>query len=664
MPAYPSLEIVDLPDVVPPLSAGFRSYNPGLFSVGKRQFIAFRVSDHTICGGSWQRTRKYYSFVRILDTASGRAVTVRTTEPPTPPTSHASGHEDARPLVIGSEVWLFTNCSTGGAGVTRMYLQRITVKDLLGAFEDGREVQAFDLVQLHTATTELKMAKMEKNWCPFVHEATVHLVYSPKPHIILKLDPATGMCNVVGKSNPDIPGEQRGGTNPLLIHEGYLSCVHERIELPHLHYLHRFVLFAPSTPFLVRGISEAFVFNPDGKQSVEFASSALLDGDDILIGYGEYDCCAKLARIKVSEVMATLRAVDTSEPACWHEIANMAGIATASTAAAAAAAAAALTWRFGGNKAEIGVVMVAAGAVAAAASPYLLRKMETKVVPRALPSSPLSLPFCCVTAFKDLKRGEWKDFNRGIDVYFKAFERLLQTPIPLVIFIDQHLADRVSRLVAEFRPNCLGAGATYTEVIPFDDVWLTQNCPARRLLSREREIMADPEYQGTVQHRLHHPEHSVPEYNNMMHCKVDFVAYAMESMQSYVRCGFYGWVDLGYIDSPELSVAAPLSVAGLPVDRVSYSVVEFPDVRDSDPVYTLRNAPERFAGGFFCGGIQALRTYRDLYYATVVQFHAANLADDDQSIAINVYFQAPSLFNLQKRGFKGGLQMLKAARQL
>ena len=152
------------------------------------------------------------------------------------------------------------------------------------------------------------MHAVEKNWCPFYLDNTVYLVYSPYPHTIVKLDISTGSCKTVAHTQWE-PSQRpktdiRGGTSPIELAEGLLSCVHERVS--QWEYQHRFMLFQKRYPFNVVKASGPFVFNSRGDLIVEFASSALLLGEHLLIAYGEWDREAKLAWISISHIQSLL----------------------------------------------------------------------------------------------------------------------------------------------------------------------------------------------------------------------------------------------------------------------------------------------------------------------------------------------------------------------
>lgn len=270
-----------------------------------------------------------------------------------------------------------------------------------------------------------------------------------------------------------------------------------------------------------------------------------------------------------------------------------------------------------------------------------------------MPAQSNEAPWCFVTAFKDLDRGSWNSFCRSNDEYFKRFEALLDTSYPLVVFIDDQYETLVKNLVNKVRRQ----SNVWTHVIAVDDHFLNKHIHAYNLLEREKAIMSSSEYRLKTAHRQHHPEHCIPEYTIINHCKIDFVDYVMNELQDVIQCETYGWIDFGYIEDRVRLDRNNLNINTIDKAHVNYVALQVPGSDDGDIEQNLVKAPDRFAGAFFAGGREALSRYRELYHDALEYFASKNIADDDQAVTLSVYHQHPELFRLKVGDWKGALQV-------
>jgi hypothetical protein len=172
--------------------------------------------------------------------------------------------------------------------------------------DDGRVVS-------HRPLTGFRDGGVEKNWLPFLDEATgePRLLYAQDPWVVLAVDEATGRCRVVEERRPSQDlSRWRGGGGPVPFETedgpGRLWVVHEvaHLEDRRRRYLHRFVWTAGER---VRA-TPPFVLDHLG---VEYAAGlcGTPDGRDLLVTYGLEDREAWLARLPRAAVAARLRPV-------------------------------------------------------------------------------------------------------------------------------------------------------------------------------------------------------------------------------------------------------------------------------------------------------------------------------------------------------------------
>jgi hypothetical protein len=247
-----------------------------------------------------------------------------------------------------------------------------------------------------------------------------------------------------------------------------------------------------------------------------------------------------------------------------------------------------------------------------------------------------------------------------VDEYLAAYRRLLHVRVPLVTYVDHRVYHRVYRMNCEIR----GSMGVYTRVVPINEDFLKEHIRAfsAQIVKREEEIMASPEYKGRVSHRAHLPEASVPRYNLINHGKIDFVVHTIRD-STVPRHDFYGWVDFGYAHGDDvLPASLKVETKKLAADGVTFMVVNEPEARDGDALYTLRHAPEKFAGGFFAGKPKSLIDFQRAYHANLDAMHHQGVADDDQAVMAHLYYnkqvRSPRVY-LHKGGFKGALRWLE-----
>lgn len=263
-----------------------------------------------------------------------------------------------------------------------------------------------------------------------------------------------------------------------------------------------------------------------------------------------------------------------------------------------------------------------------------------------------------VTAFLDLNRGEWEASRRTHHEYLCAFVRLARLPIPLIVYVDTKVFSKAFKILSNER----GSMGVFTKIIRINDRFLTNEIHAfsPRLVAREEEIMRSAEYVAQTSHRRHYPENSVPKYNLINHAKIDFVVHALDHPDT-PRRKFYAWIDFGYIHGEDISPKKPLRTDSLKAEGVTFMTVNDPNPDDGDALFTLLNAPEKFAGGFFTGSPGALRQYQKAYHAALDALHRMNIADDDQAVTVHMYFHrnfmSPPL-HIHRKGFKGALKWL------
>lgn len=252
---------------------------------------------------------------------------------------------------------------------------------------------------------------------------------------------------------------------------------------------------------------------------------------------------------------------------------------------------------------------------------------------------------CYVTAFWDIGRDNWVDFQRSFDKYFEVFTHMVKMfkndpenkEYELFVFIDSKHYARVSAYVGDY-PNIF--------VLAIDEDFMKNNIPLWSRLEKETTIMASEQYRTFMASRLQFPEHNNPKYTLINHAKIDFINFALLFSKSEAFC----WIDFGFFQSLNKVPSRLLDVNLFDKNKIHFTLIHPLDERDKDVGYTLLNAPEKIDGGFFLGTRENVKKYQKLFHKIHSWFQEKNIADDDQHVALQCYFHVPSFFQLHYLG--------------
>lgn len=129
------------------------------------------------------------------------------------------GYEDVRLFNHQNQVWFLSTClhCDGYTGTPRIVLGKM--KEDLSTPESITELRVFN--KEHEVKGWYSNG-CEKNWLPFSNQNEIYAIYSWEPARIIKINPETGMCIVVGdeKYFEIDAGAWRGSTPPVLLKSG------------------------------------------------------------------------------------------------------------------------------------------------------------------------------------------------------------------------------------------------------------------------------------------------------------------------------------------------------------------------------------------------------------------------------------------------------------
>ena len=234
---------------------------------------------------------------------------------------------------------------------------------------------------------------------------------------------------------------------------------------------------------------------------------------------------------------------------------------------------------------------------------------------------PLKQDILFVTAFKNIKRNQWKVNARSVEDYLKNFMILTKLPYTLIVYVEPEIKKQIP-----FLPNVI--------VRDFDEVDTFYD----KYLERDKQIMKSEAYQSMVpERRKIHPEHLYSEYNFINHSKINFVSHAK---RLYPHYAFYSWVDFGFSGFMK-NIPCPIRVSSLP-KKIIYQTKNKPFTITEEEM--LKTDEVYFAGSAFIVHHSLVESFEKKYEQKIKEWQTRGITDDDQNLVLQLYLDDPSIF--------------------
>jgi len=163
-------------------------------------------------------------------------------------------------------------------------------------------------------------------------------------------------------------------------------------------------------------------------------------------------------------------------------------------------------------------------------------------------------------------------------------------------------------------------------------------------LDRETEIMKSDAFQRLIHpDRKGFPETVNPAYTLINHSKINFVKAAKEQFPDYSH---YAWVDFGMFRDLR-HIPRNLDLQHYPKDKFIFHTLIRPQERISEELM-LRTNQVFITGSTFVLPREKINEYQELYEAKLIQWQKRGLADDDQSVILQLYYDQPGKFHLSQ----------------
>lgn len=239
-----------------------------------------------------------------------------------------------------------------------------------------------------------------------------------------------------------------------------------------------------------------------------------------------------------------------------------------------------------------------------------------------------------ITAFKDIKRDEWKFIPRTVEDYCKSFIFLTQNiEYNLVVFLERNLIKHLISLYT-FKSNIIFKDLD--EVETFFNLYINSQSSIIKSEEYIKKILSD---------RRDAPEHWCAEYNLINHSKINFVSHAKKIFPNYK---FYSWIDFGHRNTYE-NIPRNIDVKKLPKKIIYITISEPPSIKIL-PEIQLNSHTIYLAGSSFIIHTSLVSFLEEKFKEKILELENKNIVDDDQAVILQIYFDHKEKFQLLHTG--------------
>jgi hypothetical protein len=237
-----------------------------------------------------------------------------------------------------------------------------------------------------------------------------------------------------------------------------------------------------------------------------------------------------------------------------------------------------------------------------------------------------------VTAFKDIGRINWKNYQRSNDDYFNNFYNLAKNiNYTLVVYLETDIINEVKKRYS-FNNNIIFKEFNEVEEIFFN-----------KYMGAEKKIMSSSIYQRKIppSRKFKNPEHIYPDYTLINHSKINFLTHAKKNNPNYM---FYAWIDFGYLRDIN-NIPKDIDVSKLP-KKIIYHALKTPPKNRISPNEMLASEEVYLTGSSYIVHNSLVEKFNLIYEYKILKWQLNYIADDDQNLVLQIYFDNPELFHL------------------
>jgi len=240
-----------------------------------------------------------------------------------------------------------------------------------------------------------------------------------------------------------------------------------------------------------------------------------------------------------------------------------------------------------------------------------------------------------VTAFVDIGREKWEGvknnqlippyIKRDTETYLKRFERLTKLKNPIICFTENKFFDRIKAM----RDDII--------LIDVGDIFKDHD----HLIKSIYNVQQDPNFIKFVT-RPSAPEYWSPEYVAINFMKSHLVDYAVE--QGWVNTGTAAWIDFGYVRDDTF---CPPDMEWKFNDKKLINLFIIDPYLMSKPIFEIVRTGEVYIQGcHIVAPTGHWKHLKQLVNENLSNLFKVGLVDDDQTLLLMAYRQAPNLFHI------------------
>jgi len=248
-----------------------------------------------------------------------------------------------------------------------------------------------------------------------------------------------------------------------------------------------------------------------------------------------------------------------------------------------------------------------------------------------------------VTALYDLNRESWDGFNRKFDTYKGWMAHMLSFDSPMVIYVDPSDVDFVS--------NNRRGKEDITRIVPLP---FTQISTYKKYGERIREVMGSESFllNQTVPE---HPQIKFPDYNILMHQKIQFVNDA--SIINYFNTDYFMWLDAGvyHMNNRVDLLGKKFPTINLNEEKMYFLHIDEPKESDLDLERFYKGHNVRIIGTSWLGHKNAINKFTLEYENLIEESLSKNLMDQDQSFFTVCYLRNKHICDTNQGTWKSAI---------
>ncbi|GMB01268.1 WlaTC/HtrL family glycosyltransferase [Pelosinus sp. IPA-1] len=238
-----------------------------------------------------------------------------------------------------------------------------------------------------------------------------------------------------------------------------------------------------------------------------------------------------------------------------------------------------------------------------------------------------------VTAFFDIGRENWRNFERDKNKYINYFRFWARIQNKLVVYTDPITAEKVWEIREEYGLK------DRTNVIVIDNIKLLDE----EIFSKIQQVVSDNTFTN-FRERPDNPESHSALYNYVTYLKPYFIADAVKRRHAN---GMIAWVDFGYNHGGEACTISSEFDFLWNYDFSDKIHIFATEEIDNMPIFDIvRKMRVYISGGIIIAPDFLWQKLADLFRKSVLHLSHCGLADADQTLLVMSYREAPKLFEV------------------